>query len=208
MISRSHLPAILALAALVWSVLLILNGQSISPELLRPFSTVLGVVGLAALAFGRWVWRWKVLHPWFVATPDLQGTWRGELVSDWKREDGSTLPPIEVYFVIRQTFSTISMRLITRESTSVLLSGNISKEKDGVDTVMGVYLNTPDLLRREASPIHHGGVILQVVGSPPTALQGQYWTDRRTRGELRLTARSPQLFHSFNQASAGTYSQD
>jgi hypothetical protein len=205
MISRAHLPAFLAAAVLVWSALLILNGQSVSLQLLKPFSTVAGVVGVLALAFDKWLWRWAPLHPWFVATPDLQGTWRGELVSDWRREGGEPIAPVEAFLVVRQTFSTISMRLLTSESTSVLLSGSVSKAPDGVDTASGVYLNTPDALRREASPIHHGGLILQIQGIPPAALQGEYWTDRKTKGQLRFIARSPRLFYAFDEATKATY---
>lgn len=205
MVSRAHLPAILGIAVLVWSVLLILNGQSVSLQLLKPFSTVAGVVGVLALAFDRWLWRWPPLHPWFVATPDLQGTWRGELVSDWYREDGDPIPPIEAFLVIRQTFSTISMRLLTSESASMLLSGSVSKAPDGVYTATGIYLNVPDPLRREESPIHHGGLILQIQGVPPAALQGEYWTDRKTKGGLRFIARNRRLFYGFDEAAKATY---
>lgn len=202
MISRAHLTPILVVAVVLWSVLLILNGQSVSFDLLKPFSKVAGAVGFLALGFDRWMWRWRFLHPWFVSTPNLHGTWHGQLVSDWKPEDGSSLAPIEVYLVIRQTFSTISMRLLTPESTSVLLGGNVTKEVDGVDTVTGVYLNTPDILRRGGSPIHHGGLILQVQGQPATQLEGEYWTDRGTKGSLRFTERSDKLRQSFVEKAA------
>lgn len=201
MISRAHLTPILALAVLLWSILLILNGQSVSLDLLKPFSTVAGAVGVLALGFDRWIWRWRFLHPWFVSTPNLQGTWRGQLASDWKAPDGSSLAPIDVYLVIRQTLSTISMRLVTPGSTSVLLGGNVTKEVDGVETVTGIYLNTPDILRRDGSPIHHGGVILQVQGQPPARLEGEYWTDRGTKGRLRFTDRSDKLLQSFDEAA-------
>jgi len=199
-ISRTHLTPLLAVAVVVWSVLLILNGQSLSFDLLKPFSTVAGGIGVVALAFERWMWRWRFLYPWFVSTPNLHGTWSGQLMSDWKREDGSNIPPIVVYLVVRQTLSTISMRLLTPESSSVLLGGNVTKEIDGVETVTGIYLNTPDILRRDGSQIHHGGLILQVQGHPPARLEGEYWTDRATKGRLCLTARSDKLVQSFNEA--------
>ncbi|MEX1195478.1 MAG: hypothetical protein WD904_09425 [Dehalococcoidia bacterium] len=201
MISRTHFTPLLAVAVLFWSVLLILNGQSVSLDLLKPFSTVAGAIGVVALAFERWIWRWRYLYPWFVSTPNLQGTWSGQLVSDWKREDGSSTPPIVVYLVIRQTLSTISMRLLTPESSSVLLGGNVTKEVDGVETVTGIYLNTPDILRRDRSPIHHGGMILQVQGHPPARLEGEYWTDRGTKGRLCFTARSDKLLQLFDVAT-------
>jgi hypothetical protein len=188
------------MAVLLWSMLLILNGQSVSFDLLKPFSTVAGALGVAALAFDRWIWRWRYLHPWFVSTPNLHGTWSGQLVSDWKREDGSHIPPIDVYLVVRQTLSTISIRLLTAESSSVLLGGTVTREVDGVERVMGIYLNTPDILRRNGSPIHHGGMMLQVQSHPPARLEGEYWTDRGTKGSLCFTARSDKLLQSFGEA--------
>lgn len=74
MLSRTHLTPFLAIAVFLWSALLILNGQSVSFELLKPFSTVAGAIGILALAFERWLWRWRYLHPWFVSmvlTPNL-----------------------------------------------------------------------------------------------------------------------------------------
>lgn len=135
------------------------------------------------------------------STPNLHGTWHGVLVSDWKREDGSSLPPIGVHLVVRQTLSTISMRLLTPESTSVLLGGSVTNEVDGVETMTGIYLNTPDILRRDGSPIHHGGLILQVQGHPPARLEGEYWTDRGTKGTLCFTSRSDELVESFDEAA-------
>jgi hypothetical protein len=205
-ITRVQLSAILWIAAALWGALLLLDGVAVSLAWIRPFSTVLGALVLLLGVFDQWAWRFRFLHPWFVSTPDLQGTWKGQLISTWvDPEMGDRTPPIEGYLVVRQTFSSLHMRLITRESNSELLSGSIVREMDGTQKIVGTYRNTPRLLRRDVSPIHHGGLLLQIHGRPPSSLDGQYWTDRDTKGELRFTERSNQVFYDFESAAAGMY---
>jgi hypothetical protein len=103
--------------------------------------------------------------------------------------------------VIRQTFSSISMRMIAADSSSELLGGAILRDLDGNHKIIGTYRNTPRLLKRNVSPIHHGSVILDVIGSPPHRLAGEYWTDRDTKGELNFSQRRAQLFRDFSAAS-------
>ncbi len=50
-----------------------------------------------------------------------------------------------------------------------------------------------------------GGVILSGRGRRPTTLQGQYWTDRDTRGELHMTSRNRRLLNDFASASGVKY---
>lgn len=207
MITRVQLAVLLGVAAAIWGVLLLLDGVAVSLSWLRPFSGVLGAVVLVLLLFDGWGWRFRFLHPWFVSTPNVRGTWKGEVTSTWNNANPEqSNGPIEAYLVIRQTFSMISIRLITKESSSELLAGSIVRCNDGTYEVAGTYRNTPKLLVRERSPIHHGGLLLRVQGDPPASLEGEYWTDRATKGELRFKARSGKLFDGFESASAGPYS--
>ena len=206
MISRSHLSALLAIAAVLWGTLLMLSGTSVSFEFFKPFSTVIGALVLILTLFDKWLWRLPILHPWFVATPDLQGTWKGTIASTWiDPKTNNTLPPIEAYLVIKQTFSSIHLRMFTKESESESVAGEIVRERDGCLNIAGVYRNTPKLLLRQESPIHHGGKLLHVRGEPPDTLEGQYWTDRNTKGEMKFTAQEKAMYHNFESASMGKY---
>ena len=80
---------------------------------------------------------------------------------------------------VRQSLTTLSMRLMTAESSSRLIAYKMVEENDGVFLVTGVYTNTPKLeLRGDRSEIHYGALLLQVLGDPPISLEGHYWTDR------------------------------
>ena len=130
--------------------------------------------------------------------PDLNGTWK---VAIRPTAPESSPQKVVAYMVIRQTFSTISLRLLTAESHSEALSAHVVRRDDGTYSLASVYRNTTRLQVREHSPLHHGALILDVHGDPPDSLAGQYWTDRLSQGELVLSARSPKLAHSFEQAA-------
>ena len=205
MISRLHISAILLIAAGVWGVALILAGVAVTADWLRPFSVVVGVLVLVLSIADKWLWRFRWLRPWLFNMPDLNGTWKVVL--------HPTAPeplPDEViaYMVIRQTFSTVSLRLFTAESDSETLSARVVRCDDGTCNLAAVYRNTPRLQVRERSPLHHGAILLHVQGDPPESLAGQYWTDRSSQGEIVLSARSSTLAHSFDQATRLTAAEE
>lgn len=130
--SRIHLSAILLIAAVVWAAVLSFAGVQLSATWFRPFSTVLTVLLLVFVAFDLWAWRFRFLQGWFVPRPDVRGTWQVVLQSDWKAPaTGQTIGPIAAFLVVRQTFSIISMRMLTAESSSELVGAAIAKANDG-----------------------------------------------------------------------------
>jgi hypothetical protein len=203
MLSRLHLSAIILVAAGVWGGMLLLEGTALTVTWFRPFSMVVGVLVLLLVVFDLWAWRIRLFHPWFVARPDLRGTWRAELKSDWKDEaTGEVTGPIDVYLVFRQTFSTLSLRVLTAESTSELVAAEICKAVDGTYRLGAVYKNEPRLSIRDRSSIHYGALVLDVQGDPVANLAGHYWTERKTRGELRTLAKHASIAASFSEAQS------
>lgn len=202
MLNRLHLSAILLAAVGVWGVMLLFEGVAVSATMLRPFSTVVGVLLLLLLIFDLWAWRFRILQGWFVPRPDVRGTWRVELQSDWKKpETGEMIGPIVAFLVVRQTFSMISMRMLTAESSSELVGAEIAKAADGTYRISGVYRNEPKLSIRDRSPIHYGALLLDVEGEPVERVVGHYWTDRHSRGQIVSTAHNSDIFTSFESAS-------
>jgi hypothetical protein len=125
-----------------------------------------------------------------------------ELRSNWKGSAaaGATSPPIEGYMVVRQTFSTLSMRLLTAESQSELVGTEIVCSADRQYCVSGVYRNEPRFEARPKSEIHYGAVWLRIITDPVRQLIGHYWTDRNTAGEMELSNRQSKRFQTFETA--------
>jgi hypothetical protein len=76
---------------------------------------------------------------------------------------GAGILPVEAYMVVRQSFSTLSMRLLTAESTSELVGTEISCSTDGLYCISGVYRNEPRFEVRARSPMHYGAVWLNAI---------------------------------------------
>ncbi len=199
--TRLHIAALVVLGAIVWAVVLYVQGVSLSGAYVTPVTTVISILFVSWLAFDRALWRWQRLHPWFVSKPVLIGTWKGEIISAWI-DPATGLPKsaIEVYVVVRQTYSHVNIRLFSAESASVSLAASIIEDVDGVFRIAWTYLSQPSILLQERSPTCHGGALVHVRGNPAYQLDGHYWTDRHTRGEIRLSQHSKQLAFDFQRA--------
>lgn len=202
MAHEKYVTAVLYVAVAAWAIVLFATGQSLDPGLLKPLSTVTTILVFAVLAFDLWLWKFKLLHGWFVKRPVIDGTWKVELRTNWKdpASGAGPTPPIEGYMVIRQTFSMVSLRLLTQESSSELVGTEIVCSADGLYCISGVYRNEPRFQVRDRSPIHFGAVWLKIVEEPAQRIEGHYWTDRQTAGEMELTERQHEKFQDFGAA--------
>jgi len=206
LITNTQTKVLVGLIVVIWAVVLLVQGHPVPLDYIKAFSYAVTGVSFALLLWNRWLWSWRMFRPWLTTRPDLRGTWKGRLVSSWvdpntKQGRGE----IEVYLVIRQTYSSIDLRLVTAESFSVSLSASIVADGEGIHTVAVVYRNTPRALLRERSPIGHGGMLLYVRGTPIHQLDGEYWTDRGTKGELTLALHTNGLSHDFAEAQKMDY---
>jgi len=198
---EKHIKAIIYLAALAWTAILYFNHDVVKSTWLGPLSTAITVVLYVVMAFDLWLWKIPILHGWFVKRPVIDGTWRVEIRSTWvDPATGAAIAPVEGYMIIRQTFSTLSLRLLTEESSSELVGTEIVCSADGLYCVSGVYRNEPRFLVRGRSPIHYGAVWLKVIEQPSKEIFGHYWTDRETGGEMTLTLQQKKKFQTFAAA--------
>jgi len=205
MISRSHLSTLVYIAFALWAVILTLRGVSLPTQWRDPLPWVItGLLGVV-WCFDQWLWRLPLVRAWFGSPPNLRGTWKATLRSNWVDPSGQRIAPIEAYAVIRQTYSSLFMRLLTKESSSESLAAAFDHASDGGWSLVTVYRNTPGPFVVHRSRPHFGGVILSGRGRRPTTLQGQYWTDRDTRGELHMTSRNRRLLNDFASASGVKY---
>lgn len=193
--------AIIYATVLVWTIVLYVNHAAITSAWLQHVSTVITIVLYAVMAFDLWLWKLPLLHGWFVKRPVIDGSWKVEIRSNWKDPaTGASISPVEGFMVVRQTFSTLSMRLLTAESSSELVGNEIVFSVDGLYCVSGVYRNEARLEVRGKSQIHYGALWLRIIDEPTKKIIGHYWTDRQSMGEMELSDQQKKTFQAFQSA--------
>ena len=134
-----------------------------------------GVAAIFIFVYEKWLWRWLS----FGIVPVLKTHYEGIMKSSYDNKIR------EVSLSIKQTFLGITITLKTEESKSTSVSAsfeNINGEKRLVYT----YFNTPHSEHRERSPLHIGTAMLSV--EDVNELTGEYFTDRKTTGDLIFKA--------------------
>lgn len=172
-------------------------------EWLSPVGPAVTVAGIGLWLFDRWVWRLPgicTLH----GRPVLHGTWHGELVSDWvdPQTQQRMNPDRNVFLVVRQRFWHISVRFVTKESSSESFLANFKAHGDGVHQLVYVYANTPHAEVRLRSEIHYGAVVLDAPRDRSADIEGSYFTDRKTRGDMRFTRHFGELVATYSRGRA------
>lgn len=192
MISRGKVQLIVAIALGVILAASFITGKESSSTLLRLYSLIVTIVMGLFVAYERYIWRWKWVRK-ISGVPLLAGTWRGSIISSFKRE-GKQIDPIPVAIYIAQTASTICVTLFTDESSSTSEKALLIKDIDGRQRLSWQYINTPRPTARNRSDIHHGASELYVGAQPGEGLAGSYFTDRSTHGEITLNEWSPKRY--------------
>jgi len=187
---------------IIWVIVLLLNKLYSTVDLwvaIKQIPLAISVYAIIGVIFTKWIWRWQFLQGWLIKIPDLQGTWRGELTSDWiNPETKKGIDPIPVVLVIRQTFSTIKCTLMTKESTSYSTTADINIILSGDDLYLTYnYTNRPKAIIRDRSAIHDGASLLKIIQGPNKCLEGEYWTSRKTRGDMNVVFESKNLIEKF-----------
>lgn len=198
--SATRIHIAITIAAAVWAVLLVLQGVKLGESYLRPYEIAAGVAVLALSAYDLLLWRFRPFV-WFAAKPVLRGTWKGMLKTTWVDPTTGTTPgPIEVYLAIHQTYSTVSVALLAAESQSGSMAAEVSQEWPDRYKLVASYMNVPRQLVRVGSPIHHGTMLLGIAGKRPARLEGSYWTDRGTQGEVTFEQSLSKIHGDFPMA--------
>lgn len=187
---------------IIWGAVLLINNTRPtinSWAAIKLIPQAISVYAIIGFIFAKWLWRWKFLQGWIIKIPNLQGTWHGELKSDWVNpETGKGIDPIPMVLVIRQTFSSIKCTLMTKESSSYSTTADINIAPNSEDLYLTYnYTNRPKATIRDRSAIHDGASILKIISKPNKCLNGEYWTSRKTRGEMTFTFDSNNLIEKF-----------
>lgn len=151
---------------------------------LSHISTTISINIIFWVIFIKWLWKLKVFYPWLVQVPNLSGKWEGTIKSNW---NGGKSDPIPMEMTIDQTFLNVQIRIKTQESRSFSIAGSFDIDKDrGQQQLFYSYLNTPKAGVRERSEIHYGSTLLVFEGFSVSEMEGEYWTSRKTTGEIHL----------------------
>ncbi|MEE1138433.1 MAG: hypothetical protein U0M02_08150 [Acutalibacteraceae bacterium] len=135
----------------------------------------IAVAAIFGILYERVIWKFNP----FEKTPKLSKEYNGTIKSDFDNiERPATLR-------IKQTLLSINITLITAESKSNSLSASIDNILNETKLTY-CYLNTPKSEFRKRSQIHYGTATLSL--TDPTTLEGQYYTDRATTGDMIFKA--------------------
>lgn len=124
--------------------------------------------------YEKWLWRFNFLED----TPVLNKKYKGFLVST--RDNVQR----EFFLEIKQSLLTISVIFTTDESKSKSIVASID-EIFGEKQLTYCFLNTPNAKVRNRSEMHYGTAMLCV--EDVNKLTGQYFSDRKTTGDLIFT---------------------
>jgi hypothetical protein len=184
-----------------WSLAILIAGLNVPGLLLNLLSTLPVVIVAGFALFDYWLWA-KGPMSRLTRTPELRGLWMGTLTSTRDDGDGNIVEhePIPIFLVIDQTYLSLEICLMSAESSSRSFAEVIRRNGGNSFSVFYHYSNTPKLRFRRWSPIHAGASRIEVAGLEPTALSGEYWTDRSTHGFYEVTLTPHTRVYSWDDA--------
>lgn len=119
------------------------------------------------------LWR---INP-FEKIPKLKKEYIGTLISTYDNEKR------DVKIIINQNLFETKIIFESNESSSKSITANFYDEY-GTQMLSFGYINNPKAIYKDRSPIHYGLCILEI--KDKNNLEGQYFTDRCTRGDIKL----------------------
>jgi hypothetical protein len=190
------------IVSIAYSVALLVSGLRLASVVSKILACLPTLIVLGFAVFDTWLWRLRGLNK-LLKRPDLGGTWTGSVISRQTTATGQeeVSAPIEAVLTVRQTYTTISLTLMTPESKSRSVAEAIVRNPNGEFAVHYQYRNLPRLEVRDRSPEHSGSTALEIPDTSPRRIEGEYWTNRRTRGTLEFSRASRTIVGSFSDAA-------
>jgi hypothetical protein len=116
---------------------------------------------------------------------------------------GAPKTTVSIAIRVMQTASVVTVTQFTTESTSNSKHVQLAKLPDDRWRLTWSYENTPRSGVRDRSGLHNG-FAEALLGGNGDSLDGEYFTDRLTRGELHLPAWSPTQYGTADSAFQAT----
>lgn len=201
MIHKALIQVVATTVVLVFAVGIILSGDQVKSSWLNSYSYAVTAATITLALWNHWIWRWTWVQKLPRVPRSIRGTWRGTVASAWiDPETGQSPPPKPVFLVVRQSATTISAVLLTDESSSRSTLANLAEDEIGA-ALSYIYLNRPKVRVEHRSRMHNGSAFLEIGGRPASRLNGRYWTDRDTRGELSFDQHRTAIADDFEEAA-------
>lgn len=163
------------------------------------FTTALSISALAFGFFSRLTWTSPRLSKW-LGRPIVHGLWRGTLETNYKAQGGAPLPTIEIAFVIRQTYLSLSIESFTKNQDGESKVEALLQSSKTEATRIGYIYELRKLYQGKSTQTAGAGELkLHEAGH---RLKGHYWTDSPTQGtiDLKFVTREIEGVDSFEVA--------
>lgn len=123
------------------------------------------------------------LLTYIIGKPIIHGLWKGQLTSNYEI-NGQKLPPIEIYFFIKQTFLITTIKSYTSTQSSESIITALSHNND-TETSDFIYIYKFYRTKNSENKVTFGSGNLRLTNNSQT-LEGIYWTNANTCGEIEL----------------------
>lgn len=180
--------SVLLVIFLTFTICLVLSEEITYWTILMRLPTAITIYGLAFIIFAEWLWKYPIFKEWLVLIPNLSGEWTGKLNATYEDpETGKKTSSKGINATIKQDLFHISIIMRTKEmkSTSFVAAFDIDKNQNRKRMCYS-YTSRPKPEYREKSPMHDGTALLEIMENPPSKLNGEYWTTRKTTGTIEL----------------------
>lgn len=187
---KNYIYLLVSVSSIAWLGFALKDGSDLSDvkEFLKLIPNVVAVDMLFVGVFMKFGWKLKIFRGWLVPFPNLNGTWVGQIYSEWvDPKTGKRIKSIPTFLTIYQTFSQINCIMHTGEmkSYSIAEGFNINQEHQ-MKQLSYIYTSKPRILLTGRSPQHDGAMVFDIIGRDSNKLVGKYWTERKTKGEIVL----------------------
>lgn len=152
--------------------------------LLQTTLTAIGVPPIFLLPFSKLEWTRPSLA-WLLGRRMVHGLWRGELITDFKSGGGvESMAPIPIVFVIKQTYFYLTIQSYTATQPAHSTLEALAVEPRSARAQLRYVFEMQRLhFGEDKITIGHGDLRLT---SGDSRLEGHYWTNSPTRGQIWL----------------------
>lgn len=161
---RSRAPIIFAVISVVIAIWI--HSRNLPVPWWVETPSYMAIYGIIYQVYERFLWRW------FSGIPDLRGTWKGMIRSNY---NGGTGIPASLH--IQQNWKHICVRIKTGDSWSSSTMAALNTDSAREPGLKYEYLNEPNIRSVSTMQIHRGTARMRLLPDK-VRLEGEYYTGR------------------------------